>query len=231
MRRVKFPSKALVRYFGCLLSGSPFEGGKGDVEFKLQTSKGKFQEVWGKKHGEIQDFFNGSFAIFLAQADIRDIRDPIHIPYPWLWVVYLLTALLVFCLGYWGYRAWKKRAQKIPVKLSHEIALERLEAARRLMMEAKVKEFSIEVSDAVRVYIEERFQVAAAHRTTEEFLHDLLANGSSPLAPYSQSLQEFLKFCDLAKFAKWALSGSEMQSMYESAKRLVEGTIPKTESI
>jgi hypothetical protein len=165
----------------------------------------------------------------LAQADIRDIRDPIHIPYPWLWVVYVLAGLLVLGLIYWGYRAWKKRSQKIPVKLSHEIALERLEAARRLMIETRVKEFSIEVSDAVRVYIEERFRVAAAHRTTEEFLHDLLTNTSSPLAPYSKSLEEFLKFCDLAKFAKWALSSSEMQSMYESAKRLVEGTIPKME--
>ena len=64
------------------------------------------------------------------------------------------------------------------------MALERLEAARALMQPGRAREFSIEVSDIVREYIEERFQVMAAHRTTDEFLHDLLDFRGSGLAAH-----------------------------------------------
>jgi hypothetical protein len=167
---------------------------------------------------------------FLAQGnDIRDIRNPIHIPYPWLWAVYMLLGLAVIALLVWIYQMWTKKSQKVHIKLPHEIAFERLEAAKVLMRDNKVKEFSVNVSDAVRNYIEQRFQVAAAHKTTEEFLYKLLGDSASPLAPYSKSLEEFLKHCDLAKFARWSLSQEEMQSMYESAHRLVQGTIPQVQ--
>ncbi len=163
---------------------------------------------------------------FLAVEDIRDIRGPIHIPYPWLWMVYVLAAIGILYALWKIYRYWKNRKKPDIIKLPHEIAFERLEAARLLMNSEKVREFSIAVSDAIRRYIEDRFQVAAAHRTTEEFLYHLMRDASSPLTPYSASLDDFLKHCDLAKFARWDLSSEEMQSMYESARKLVQGTIP-----
>jgi hypothetical protein len=218
---------------GFMLKTSPVERGEGDVAWEGCAPSQPFgSEPQGRRPKRRQkgalhlQSFSGWF---LAVDDIRDIRGPIHIPYPWLWVVYLLIGLVALALIYGGYRLWKKRAKQVPVKLPHEIALERLEKARHLISENKANEFSVEVSDVVRIYIEARFQVAAAHRTTEEFLHDLLKNAQSPLAPYSTSLQEFLTHCDLAKFARWSLSAAEMQSMYESAKRLVTGTIPPPE--
>ena len=47
----------------------------------------------------------------------------------------------------------------------------KLEAALLLIHEPRA--FAIAVSDAVRVYLEERFQLRAPERTTEEFLRDL----------------------------------------------------------
>jgi hypothetical protein len=41
---------------------------------------------------------------------------------------------------------------------------------------------------------------------------------------HEQALGEFLKFCDLAKFARWPLDGQQMQGMLASARHFVEST-------
>ena len=157
--------------------------------------------------------------------DIRDIRGPVHIPNPWLWIIYAVCGLAAVFFLFRAYHAWRNRAP-IRVKPPHEIALERLQYALTLMTSDRAREFSIVVSDAIRLYIEDRFQMRAARRTTEEFLHDLLSNPSSPLTVHSTSLEDFLRHCDLAKFARWTLSTPDMQSMCESARTLIEQTKP-----
>jgi hypothetical protein len=108
--------------------------------------------------------------------------------------------------------------------LPYELALERLEAARGLMQPEHAREFSIAVSEVVRNYVEERFATRAAHRTTEEFLHDCVAQTDSPLAGHRPLLGEFLHHCDLAKFARWVLSVPEMEAMLSSASAFVRET-------
>ncbi len=161
--------------------------------------------------------------------DIRDIQGPMHIPFPWLPFVYAGASLALAALAFYAWRKWRARSPE-HVLLPHEIALARLEKAREWMRPDRAREFSIEVSGAVRFYIEDRFQARAARRTTEEFLHDLLADPSSSLAAHAAPLEDFLRHCDLAKFARWALSLEEMQSMFESARRFVEETIPREEA-
>jgi hypothetical protein len=157
--------------------------------------------------------------------DIRDIRGPIHIPYPWLWLVYLIIGIILALALYKVWRAWKNR-KPVVVQPPHERALERLQRAAEFIKTHQGREFSIAVSEAVRSYIEEQFQTRAAQKTTEEFLHGLLANPTSPLAPYSELLKDFLQYCDLAKFARWSLSDEDMQRMYESAMKLIQETRP-----
>lgn len=162
------------------------------------------------------------------EADIRDIRGPVPIPDPWLWVLYLAGGLAGAAAAYAAVRIWSKRA-KTRIRLPHEIALERIERAGAFIDAGQSEEFSVEVSTAVRCYIEAIFQVHAPRKTTEEFLHDLLADSSSILARHSHLLEDFLKHCDLAKFARWSLSREEMEAMRESAKRFVIETQPKAE--
>ena len=83
------------------------------------------------------------------------------------------------------------------------------------------REFSIEVSEIVRSYIEARFHVRVAHQTTEEFLHELLEPSDALLAGHQELLAEFLHHCDLAKFARWILSREEMEAMHASARMFV----------
>jgi hypothetical protein len=156
----------------------------------------------------------------VATQDIRDIRGPKHIPSPWLWPAWLAGSLALGALGYAAWR-WNRRPALAAAKLPYEIALDRLEEARALMQPENAREFSITVSEVVRHYIEDRFQVCAARRTTEEFLYDLLESGDALLAGHRALLADFLHHCDLAKFARWILSIEEMENMLQSARTFV----------
>jgi len=154
--------------------------------------------------------------------DIRDIRPPIHIPYGWLWAAYLTGAVVVAGLTY-AARRWRKR-RNFRTKPLYELALEQLETARKLMTPEQAYMFSITVSEIVRNYIEHQFRARAAHRTTEEFLHDLMTEKYPALAAYRPALADFLEHCDLAKFARWQLSMPEMEAMHLSACAFVVET-------
>jgi hypothetical protein len=152
--------------------------------------------------------------------DIRDIRGPKHIPSPWLWPLWLAGGAALAALLYAGW-LWNRRRALIAALLPYEIALARLEEARALMQPENAREFSIAVSEIVRHYIEERFHVWAARRTTEEFLHDLLEPSDALLASHRALLADFLRHCDLAKFGRWILSTEEMDTMLQSAHSFV----------
>lgn len=151
--------------------------------------------------------------------DIRDIRGPKSI-FPLWQVAALLAGGALLTVG--GYAAWRWRRRRPLRKLQlFEIALQRLEAIRTLMQPSSVREFSIAISDIVRRYIEDGFTVTATHRTTEEFLHDLLESSNAALAAHRNLLAEFLHQCDVAKFAGVSLSTQIMESLHQSARSFV----------
>ena len=152
--------------------------------------------------------------------DIRDIRGPKHI-FPLGLLLAWLAAAVVLAIG--GYAVWRwSRRPPPPRKLElFEIALQRIEESRSLMQPASVREFSIAISDIVRGYIEDGFDITATHRTTEEFLHDLLDTSNEALAAHRNLLAEFLGRCDEAKFAGAGLSIPIMESLHRSARIFV----------
>jgi hypothetical protein len=157
-----------------------------------------------------------------GNEDIRDIRGPRAIPSPELWFLWLAGGAALAALVYGSWR-WYRHARNAP-KLPYEIALARLERARALMTPSTARDFSIEVSEIVRSYIEARFRVRAARQTTEEFLHNLLEPSDALLAGHRELLGDFLNHCDLAKFARWILSLEEMESMYSSVHVFISET-------
>jgi len=158
-----------------------------------------------------------------AADDIRDIRGPKAYLPPWLIPA---IAGAVFLVALAAYAAWRWARRRRPAKTLQpfEIALQRLEELRPLMHPASVREFSIAISDVVRRYTEEAFAVIATQRTTEEFLHDLLASAHPALAPHRNLLAEFLNRCDLAKFAGLSYSQQDLESLYQSARTFVSST-------
>jgi hypothetical protein len=160
---------------------------------------------------------NGAVA---SSDDIRDIRGPKPIASPWVIPLMVIAGLLVAGSGYAAWR-WDRRRQHVVAKLPSEIALARLEQARAFMHPSGGREFSIEVSGIVRDYIESSFRLKAAHRTTDEFLRDLVESAESSLAAHRERLADFLQSCDLAKFGGWNLPTLNMEAMLQGARRFV----------
>jgi Domain of unknown function (DUF4381) len=163
----------------------------------------------------------GAAAADLATADdIRDIRGPKGIFPLWKAVAWLAGMALLAVAGYAAWR-WARRRRSPRALELFEIALERLEEIRVLMQPSSVREFSIAISDIVRRYIEDEFKVTATHRTTEEFLRDLLESSNASLAAHRNLLAQFLSQCDMAKFAGVGLSMQIMESLHQSARSFV----------
>ena len=158
-----------------------------------------------------------------SAEDIRDIRGPKRIPPAWL-VPALIAIVAALAIG--GYAAWRwKQRRRLPRALRpFEIALQRLADIRPLLDPSSVREFSIAISDIVREYIEAEFRITATHRTTEEFLHDLLDSPQSKLAAHRNLLAQFLEQCDMAKFAGMSLTTQIMESLHQSARTFVVET-------
>lgn len=170
---------------------------------------------------------SGSLAAAATDTNaLRDIKPPVEIPSGWAWVFWALLVLAVAALAFWAWRYWQKRraqAQVVPVVPPHIRAKQALREALALL--GQPREFCIRVSDTIRWYLEERFDFHAPERTTEEFLYEL--QGTNLLTPdQKDSLGEFLKRCDLVKFAKYEPGLPELEDLHSSAVRLVEETEP-----
>jgi hypothetical protein len=157
---------------------------------------------------------------------LRDIKPPVVIPSGWAWVLWALAVLVVAVLAFWALRYWQKRRDRIhvmPAIPPHVRARQKLQEALALL--AQPREFCILVSDTIRFYLEERFTFRAPERTTEEFLYEL--RETNLLTPdQKDSLGEFLKRCDLVKFARYEPREPELRDLHASALRLVEETEP-----
>lgn len=158
-----------------------------------------------------------------AAQDIRDIRGPKSVSPDWLLPAVLAGAALLACSAY-GVRRWRRRRQRPASPTAFEVALQRLEDIRSLMVPASAAAFSVMVSDIVRTYIEQRFNVIATRRTTEEFLRDLLDSSHAALARHRTLLGTFLHQCDFVKFGGLSLTPQNMESLRQSARTFVLAT-------
>ena len=156
--------------------------------------------------------------------DIRPIKPPVAVPNPWTPLFWAGGVVVVLGLVATGVILWlvtRKRRAIVPPLPPHARARQKLEAALLLINDPRA--FAIAVSDAVRVYLEERFQLRAPERTTEEFLRDLQKT-SALSAPQKESLGLFLEQCDLVKFARFEPPETMLRELQESALRLVHET-------
>jgi HAMP domain-containing protein len=159
-------------------------------------------------------------ALTESAEDIRDIRGPKAVPGSWLLPAALAAALVLALCAYAVWRRRHRTARPRTPTLSEQ-ALQRLESTRPLMRPATAREFGIAASEAIRDYIEKRFDVVATQQTTEEFLQTLLQSSNEALARHRALLAEFLQQCDFVKFAGASLAVNDMESLFRSARGFV----------
>ena len=163
----------------------------------------------------------------LGEADLRPHRNIERLP-P-LWPYYLgfgvLGLLIVLIIVIYFIRR-NRRPKPVPFIPADIRALAALEEVRPLISEAKSREFSYQTSEIIRAYIEERFGIEARNRTTREFLILAARPGSTLPSRYEGALDEFLHYCDLAKFARQIMQPKQLESMFNSAKQFIKDTRP-----
>lgn len=156
---------------------------------------------------------------------LKPLRDVRRRP-PWLWIG--AVALVVIALGLavaWWLRRWRQRSSYVPPRPAHEIAFEALAALRQTDFDdpEAVRRFYFQISETVRAYVEDRFELNATDLTTEEIL-EWLALGEGPDVGQGGQLKEFLKSTDEVKFAHRDPSQQDIESTYEHALGFVEAT-------
>lgn len=153
----------------------------------------------------------------LPDVDLKkgpaDIKKPFSAPVtfkeiaPWLLGAILIGAI-IFLIIY----AISRRRKKMPLfqrpekpKLpAHIIALQELEKLKgdQLWQHDKVKDYYTRLTDIIRIYIEERFDVRAMEQTTFEILTDFKERKLSIDPNSFNGLKGILELADLVKFAK-----------------------------
>lgn len=157
-------------------------------------------------------------------VDLRPPKPPVELPDPYFWwyvgggVVLLVAAV---ALVWWWLRKRDARPSAIPFVPPHVRAKQRLAEALQLISDANA--FCTEVSLAARCYLEDRFNLHAPERTTEEFLVELRASHHLTLEQ-KESLGQFLESCDLVKFARFEPNEAVLRQLHDSALRLVDET-------
>lgn len=167
----------------------------------------------------------------------KDIKEIYEVPWSWVdwvkenwpWLAGGAAALaaIIWTLV-WFVRRKRKPAEPIapsvPELPLHERTIQALRALeqKHLWQQGLVKEYHSGVTDIVRGYIEERFQVPAMESTTDELLSALKL--SSMNGSQREQLANLLRMADMVKFAKWTPVPTENEHLLAGAITLVEQT-------
>ena len=161
-----------------------------------------------------------------AALEIRDIAGPEEIPADYTKAIIIAAAVAAAAAGL--FLLWRRRRVKPlasrPVP-AHETAYRALEMllARGLVEEKRYREFTADVADILRLYIEDRFGLRAPERTTEEFLMEA-GTGLDVNDGHKKILTDFLVHCDLVKFAALEPSSDDVKRTFNTAKDFIDGT-------
>jgi hypothetical protein len=169
-----------------------------------------------------------------TQEDIKDVKEPMSIPWNWLLIIAIVLVIAGLIVGtYFLYRRYKKKHGKkeniqpeiiIP---SYEVALTKLHELeeKKLWQNGHVKEYHSEVTEIARQYFEDRFDFRALEMTSAEILGVLsyIEDGKKII----NIADSFFSNADLVKFAKFEPMPKVNEEMMQQACEIVNQTIPE----
>lgn len=165
--------------------------------------------------------------------DIKDIKPPIKIPFDLLTLIIIASIIILIILAaLYYYRAQQKKKQKkverrrvylIPPHVKALTALNELEG-KKLWQQGLIKEYHSTITEIIRRYFEERFNILALESSTSEIMEQL-TRVVLPEDIY-KTVNDFLNNADLVKFAKYKPLPSVNEEMMKQAIHIVENTVP-----
>ena len=166
---------------------------------------------------------------------IKDIKGQIKYPLkfrevvPWVLLALLLAALIWAVVRWIRMRRANRTFMGKPIVKDppHIVALRALDKIRKakLWQNDKQKQFYTEVTDALRVYIADRFGIAALERPSREMLADLRKQDIE--SGLFDKMEQLFTRADLVKFAKYQASAEENEEVIPDAVRFVNATYMK----
>jgi hypothetical protein len=122
----------------------------------------------------------------------------------------ILIAALIFFIFY--YIRWKKKNKPLfvkpekPAEPAHIVALRELDRikAQKLWQQEKIKQYYSEISDTIRTYIVNRFEIPAMEQTSGETINAFKPRRDLVDEKTLDQLQHILSLADLVKFAKYS---------------------------
>lgn len=169
-----------------------------------------------------------------SATKLKDIKPPFEEKFNWRWYInyiywgigILIVVLIIVAISV--YYARKQKPQEVeeekPKIPAHITALAQLEKIKeeKIWKDGKTKEYYSAISDTIRLYIEERFNVNALESTTDEIM---TAFRSQVVDKESKDkLQQMLMLSDLVKFAKMTPIEDEHNFTLQNAFDFVNGT-------
>jgi len=137
--------------------------------------------------------------IMVEEADLTDYLIYLYI---------FIAILLMTAIGYYFYKLKKKKEKEaisiipVPILPAHEKALMALKSLseQALWQRGFIKEYQSGLTDIIRTYLEERYNIKAPEMTTDEISIALTTADFDKM--YISDLKEILQIADLVKFAK-----------------------------
>lgn len=165
--------------------------------------------------------------------EIKDIKEPIDVPFTFkellpYFIGGLIAIIIILLIVLYIIKRKNKKPQIIEelkiIEPAHIIALRRLDELnqKKLWQQGKSKEYHSELSEIIRWYIEERFNISALEQTTEEIL--LSIRSLALPIELREKLQQLLTLSDLVKFAKAQPLAQEHELSMQNAINFIEQT-------
>ena len=169
-----------------------------------------------------------------SASKLKDIKAPFNEPFDWKWYlpyVYIalaiLAAIIIIILIV---RRIKKNKPAIvipekPKTPAHVTAFAALEKIKEegIWKDNKIKEYYSEITDTVRLYIEERFNINALELTSDEIIHVFKSQVVD--SDSKAKLYQILTLSDFVKFAKQIPIEAEHTLTLNNAFDFVKGTM------
>lgn len=159
-----------------------------------------------------------SLRVYTMEIDTSKGPTDIKMPYdapltlkevtPWIMGVILVAAIIFFIFYYLSRRKRNLPLFTMPPKPkepAHIVALRNLDRIKdeKLWQKDKIKEYYSQVTDVLRIYIEERYTIPAMEQTTDEILASFGRQKDKPGVKTLENLRQVLTLADLVKFAKY----------------------------
>lgn len=173
-----------------------------------------------------------------ASKKLYDLKPIYEVNYPfserskdwlhenWIW----LAIILILILSFFGWRYYQKRK---PIEVveepkiiipAHILALEKLEQLRQKeeWKSPEKKTYYSELTDTIRTYLENRFEIYAMEQTTREIINDL--KNASISEDDKLYLRKILREADMVKFAKFLPSDEDAYTYLNNSIDFVKRT-------